>query len=106
MAFRSQDQQTDVYVQDVMTHPDHRNCGVARALLGAVRRQAEQWGCRRMYLTSEPDSTAAHQTWLALGLGNIASDFHVGHVSVLRDYKGPGKDRAVYECLLVGGDSA
>jgi GNAT superfamily N-acetyltransferase len=97
IAFRSQDDPDDVYVQDVMTHPQLRRRGVTRALLGAVIERAERWGCRRLYLTSEPENRPAHGTWLSLGFVNVPGDHDVDGVSVIRGYKGPGKDRAVYQ---------
>lgn len=100
IAFRSQNKPDDVYVQDVVTHPDHRRRGVARSLLDGVRRQATVWGCRRLYLTSEPENTAAHATWLSLGFTNVAGDRIVDGISVISNYKGPGKDRAVYELTI------
>jgi GNAT superfamily N-acetyltransferase len=100
MAFRSQDDPDDVYVQDVMVDPDHRREGIAHQLIVSVRDRATAWGCRRLYLTSEPANTAAHATWLALGFTNVAGDVVIGGVSVKVDFKGPGKDRAVYELAL------
>ena len=97
IAFRSQDHPDDIYLQDVITHPDHRRHGITRALLETVRAQAKTWGCRRLYLTSEPDNTTAHTTWTTLGFTNILGDALVGGISVITDYKGPGKSRAVYE---------
>lgn len=97
IAFRSQDDPAEVYVQDVMTHPEHRRSGVTRALLEDVRSRAAEWGCRRVYLTSEPENVAAHATWTALGFTNMPGDYVVSGVSVIADYKGPGKDRSVYE---------
>ncbi|MFI7218864.1 GNAT family N-acetyltransferase [Micromonospora maritima] len=97
IAFRSQDDPTDVYVQDVMVHPDYRRRGVARLLLDSVRTRAVGWGCHRLYLTSEPENRPAHRTWLTLGFRNAPGDRHVDGVQVLADFKGPGKDRAVYE---------
>lgn len=97
IAFRSQDKPADVYLQDVMTHPDYRRQGIAAALIEAVRTQAETWGCERLYLTSEPDNTAAHHTWGTLGFTNIRGDKVIEGVNVITDYKGPGKTRAVYE---------
>lgn len=97
IAFRSQDIPDDLYVQDVVTHPEHRNRGVARTLLEKVQRRAAQWGCTRVYLTSEPGNTAAHDTWMSLGFVNLPGDHMVGEVSVITDLKGPTKDRAVYE---------
>lgn len=100
MAFRSQDDPQDVYIQDVMTHPDHRRRGITRSLVSTVQNQATAWGCTRLYLTSEPDNTAAHDTWRALNFTNIPGDRMVDGVSVTSNFKGPGKDRAVYQLKL------
>lgn len=100
IAFRSQDDPGDVYVQDVMTHPQHRQCGIARALLRSVRSQAEKWGCERLYLTSEPDNQAAHASWTALGFVNVPGNHEINGISIITDFKGPGRSRAVYEMPL------
>ena len=100
MAFRSQDDPSDVYIQDVMTHPDYRRQGVSKALITAVREQAVSWGCARLYLTSEPENTAAQAAWRTLGFINVPGDVEVNGVSVISNFKGPGKDRAVYQLGL------
>lgn len=100
IAFRSQDNPSDVYIQDVMIHPDHRRRGIATALLNSVRTQAEKWDCTRIYLTSEPENHAAHSTWTTLGFTNVPGDHEIDGVSIITDYKGPGRSRAVYELLL------
>ncbi|MEU1984434.1 GNAT family N-acetyltransferase [Nocardia sp. NPDC019395] len=100
IAFRSQDNPADVYIQDVMVHPQHRRRNIARTLLDAVRARAEEWGCGRLYLTSEPDNHAAHASWIALGFENLAGDHDIDGISVTADFKGPGRDRAVYALSL------
>lgn len=100
LAFRSQDDPEDVYVQDVMTHPDFRQRGIARRLLAEIRDRARKWGCRRLYLTSEPDNTAAHTAWMSMGFRNLPGDRVTDGVSVTANFKGPGKDRAVYQLDL------
>ncbi|MGH3611306.1 MAG: GNAT family N-acetyltransferase [Pseudonocardia sp.] len=100
IAFRSQDTPDEVYVQDVATHPGHRGKGVARTLLSAVSEYAIQHGCARIYLTSEPDNSVAHCTWLSLGFLNLPGDRVEDGVEVIADFKGPGRDRAVYELDL------
>ncbi|SEP54088.1 GNAT family N-acetyltransferase [Amycolatopsis saalfeldensis] len=100
MAFRSQDNPDDVYLQDVITHPEHRRAGVTTALLNAVRERSQLLGARRLYLTSEPDNTTAHTTWTRRGFTNVPGDQTIEGVSVISDYKGPGKHRAVYELLI------
>jgi GNAT superfamily N-acetyltransferase len=100
IAFRSQDDPDEVYVQDVMVHPVYRRTGVMTALLADVRAQAEKWGCRRLWLTSEPDNRAADAAWRARGFSDVPGDREVDGVQVVSDLKGPGKDRVVYELLL------
>ncbi|WP_040786008.1 GNAT family N-acetyltransferase [Nocardia pneumoniae] len=100
IAFRSQNDPADVYVQDVMTHPEHRQRGIARALLHSVRSQAEKWDCARLYLTSEADNPAAHASWTALGFVNVPGDHEINGIAVITDFKGPGRSRAVYELSL------
>jgi len=100
IAFRSQDNPDEVYLQDVMTHPDHRRRGITRSLIDTIRRQAAAWGCKRLYLTSEAGNITAHATWLALGFTNIPGDQTVNGISVISNYKGPTKHRAVYELTV------
>lgn len=100
IAFRSQDNPADVYVQDVMVHPHYRRRNIARTLLGAVRSRAAGWGCTRLYLTSEPENHAAHSSWIALGFENLEGDREIDGISVTADFKGPGRDRAVYALSL------
>jgi ribosomal protein S18 acetylase RimI-like enzyme len=100
IAMRSQDDPDDVYVQDVMVHRRHRRRGIASALLRQVIDQAARWKCRRIYLTSEPQNSAAAATWQRLGFRNIAGDKELNGVQVISGYKGPGKDRAVFQLDL------
>lgn len=100
IAFRSQDNPDDVYAQDVMTHPEYRSRGVTRALMTHLRDRAKEWGCNRIYLTSEPDNLVARAAWEALGFRNVTGDYAIDGVSVIKDFKGPGKDRAVYQLHL------
>ncbi|MFF0494287.1 GNAT family N-acetyltransferase [Nocardia sp. NPDC004068] len=104
IAFRSQDDPADVYVQDVMIHPAHRRRGITRALLRSVQTQAEKWDCARLYLTSEPENEAAHASWTALGFTNLPGDHQVDGIWVTTDFKGPGRSRAVYELRLAYRD--
>ena len=100
MAFRSQDNPDDLYIQDVITHPEHRRKGITSALLDTVYERATVLGAVRLYLTSEPDNTTAHNTWIRRGFVNVPGDQEINGVSVISDYKGPGKHRAVYERML------
>ncbi len=66
-------------------------------MLHQIIHQANQWNCRRLYLTSEADNTAAIATWRRLGFRNLPGDKQVNGVHIISDFKGPGKDRAVYQ---------
>ncbi|WFE53035.1 GNAT family N-acetyltransferase [Micromonospora sp. WMMD1155] len=100
IAMRSQDDPSEIYIQDVMTHPEYRRRGVAAALISVVQTRAQQWECRRIYLTSEPENLAAYRTWRSLGFANVAGEYTVKGVQVIKDFKGPGKDRAVFDMTL------
>jgi RimJ/RimL family protein N-acetyltransferase len=65
-----------------------------------VRQRASRWGCRRLYLTCQPYNLAARATWLSLGFTNIPGDRTTDGVSVISNYKGPGRHRAVYELTI------
>jgi len=100
IAFRSQDDPGDVYIQDVITHPGARRTGAASSLITELAAVAARLGCTRLWLTSEPDNTSAHATWLSLGFINVAGDRTIHGVAVINDFKGPGKHRSVYERRL------
>lgn len=100
MAFRSQEEPDEIYVQDVMVHPEHRRRAVATALFNFVVTQGRRWGCKRLWLTSEPENRAADVSWRALGWVNVPGDQEINGVQVISDFKGPGKDRAIYEMRL------
>ncbi|GAA1370394.1 GNAT family N-acetyltransferase [Catellatospora chokoriensis] len=100
MAFRSQDAPGEMYIQDLMIHPDHRRKGVAKSLTAAVADHGRAWGCQSIFLTSEPENSAAHAAWLSLGFVNRTGDVLIGDVQVVTDFKGPGKHRAVYDLKL------
>jgi GNAT superfamily N-acetyltransferase len=104
IAFRSQDDPDDIYVQDVMVHPSQRGRSVAAELLREVQQMATAWGCRRLYLTSEPQNSAADRAWRKLGFVNVPGDLIEHGVHVIKDFKGPGKHRAVYELTLTSGE--
>jgi GNAT superfamily N-acetyltransferase len=100
IAFRSQENLQEVYVQDVMVHPAHRNKGIAKQLMGKIQQKANEWSCTLVWLTSEAENIAAHSLWTSTGFRNIAGDQVVGDISVITNFKGMGKHRAVYELFL------
>jgi ribosomal protein S18 acetylase RimI-like enzyme len=100
LAFHSQVNSFETYIQDVMIHPDHRRKGIASKLITVLADQARDAGRTRIYLTSEPDNTAAHETWTRLGFKNRPGTRKDGAIEIIENFKGIGKDRAVYDLAL------
>jgi ribosomal protein S18 acetylase RimI-like enzyme len=100
IAMRSQENPEQIYIQDVVTHPGYRGKGIASALVDVVRRRGQELGCRLIYLTSEPDNTAACAAWKSMGFTNGPGDYLIDGVAITKDFKGPGTDRAIFELLL------
>ena len=99
IAFRSQADPDQVYIQDVVVRAAFRGRGVASKLVSAVEAAATRMGCRRLWLTSDPASPAV-ALWPKLGFLNRPGDAQVGSVWVTRNLKGPGLHRAVFEKTL------
>lgn len=60
-----------LYVDDLVTAPEHRQRGHARALLGWCAEEAARQGCGSLELDSGvgPDRRDAHTLYFAVGLG-------------------------------------
>lgn len=97
IAFHSQINSTETYIQDVMIHPEYRRKGIASNLITVLADRARGAGRSRIYLTSEPENIAAHQTWIRLGFQNRPGTRKDGAVEIIENFKGIGKDRAVYD---------
>ncbi|MGH3902465.1 MAG: hypothetical protein ACRDTA_30255 [Pseudonocardiaceae bacterium] len=66
-------------------------------MLTHIHDQAKAWDVRRIYLTSEPENKATQAAWEKQGYVNRHGDFLIDGVWIVRDFKGPGKHRAVYD---------
>jgi GNAT superfamily N-acetyltransferase len=100
VAFRSQDEPENVYIQDVAVVKSLRGRGHARSMVEQVVATSRSWGVRRLWLTSEVENKDAHRAWLRMGFVNPRADYQEDGVWVTSRLKGPGRDRAVYERLL------
>lgn len=100
IAFRSQENPQEVYVQDVMVHPDYRKKGIAKQLMYRIQVKSKEWECSRIWLTSEVENTSAQRFWSALGFHNKEGEKVMDGISVITNFKGSGKDRAVFELFL------
>lgn len=100
IAFRSQENPKEVYVQDVMVHPDYRKKGIAKRLMNRIQAKATEWKCVRIWLSSEVENTVSQALWSSIGFQNQAGDKVIDGISVITNFKGKGKDRAIYEFFL------
>jgi ribosomal protein S18 acetylase RimI-like enzyme len=100
IAFRDQENPKEIYVQDLMVHPAHRKKGIAKKLMTRIQERAMDWDCTRIWLTSEVENTAAQALWSSMGYCNKEGDKIADGVSLVTDFKGKGRDRAVYELFL------
>ncbi|MBV9691893.1 MAG: GNAT family N-acetyltransferase [Ktedonobacteraceae bacterium] len=100
IAFRSQDDSNEVYVHDVMVATSARRLGYGRKLMEDVMHTAARWGVERIWLTSEIENVAAQKLWCSLGFINRPANTFVNGIWVSLNFKGPGRDRVVYERSL------
>jgi ribosomal protein S18 acetylase RimI-like enzyme len=63
------DKGTEMFLYELSVHPEHRNRGIGRALVGALAEVARDRGCYGMWVATEPDNAAALATYRAAGAG-------------------------------------
>jgi ribosomal protein S18 acetylase RimI-like enzyme len=61
------DKGTEMFLYELAVHPDHRNRGVGRSLVGALADLARARGCYGMWVATGPDNAAALATYRASG---------------------------------------
>jgi GNAT superfamily N-acetyltransferase len=90
LACVDQSRQADLYIDQVAVDPAWRGRGVTRHLIGAVEAEARKRRCTRLWLSTDPVNPAI-RAWQPLGFVELG---------VRQDFKGPGKDRAIFEKRL------
>lgn len=90
LACLNQSRPAEIYVDQVAVDPAWRGQGVTRLLLEAVEAEARKRGCTRLWLATDPVNPAI-RAWPPLGFASLG---------VRKDFKGPGKDRALFEKRL------
>ena len=85
-----QSRPSELYVDQVAVDPAWRGRGVTRALFAAAELAARQRRCGRLWLSTDPANPAA-RAWPALGFVSLG---------MRKDFKGPGKDREIFEKRL------
>jgi GNAT superfamily N-acetyltransferase len=90
LACVNQSRPADLYIDQVAVHPAWRGQGVTRQLVTAVELEALKRRCTRLWLSTDPANPAV-RAWAPLGFVELG---------VRRDFKGPGKDRVIFEKRL------
>lgn len=96
LACVNQSKADEVYVDQVTVHKQWRGCGVTGHLLQAVADEARRLGCKRVWLSTDPENPAA-LVWPRYGFSLLPGNDEVNRMQVTRDFKGPGKHRALFE---------
>ena len=99
LACVNQSKADEVYIDQVAVHQEWRGRGVTGRLLDAVCDEAQRRGCRRVWLSTDPANPAA-RVWPRYGFALLAGNDEVNGLPVTRDFKGPGKHRALFERRL------
>lgn len=99
IACRNPEKPDEIYIDQVAVQRQSRGQGVVQALFSAVEARARELHCSRLWLSTDPKNPAA-RVWPRLGFVNCAGDASEGDLSIRRDFKGPGKHRAIFEKVL------
>jgi ribosomal protein S18 acetylase RimI-like enzyme len=67
------DKGTEMFLYELAVHPDHRNRGVGRALVGALADLARDRDCYGMWVLTDSDNPAALAAYAAAGAGESES---------------------------------
>lgn len=90
LACLNQSRAGELYVDQVAVDPAWRGRGVTKLLLDAVEATGRGRHCRRIWLATDPLNPAT-RAWPPLGYASLG---------VQRNFKGPGKDREIFEKRL------
>lgn len=87
LACINQTRPQELYVDQVAVDPAWRGQGITKLLLEAVEAAARSRGCRRLWLCTDPLNPAV-RAWPPLGFTSLG---------LRKNFKGPGKDRELFE---------
>jgi ribosomal protein S18 acetylase RimI-like enzyme len=90
LACMHQRRRDELYIDQVAVDPAWRGRGITKLLFDAAEEAARRRGCRRVWLSTDPANPAV-RAWPALGFQSVG---------IQKDFKGPGKDRAIFEKRL------
>ena len=93
------DNDKDIYIEEVAIHPNYRGQGIAQLLFENLEKVAKERQCNRLWLTCNPVNPAIH-LWAKLGFTNMKTGQLSNGWDIVKDLKGPGLDRAIFEKRL------
>jgi ribosomal protein S18 acetylase RimI-like enzyme len=99
IACRNPEKLDEIYIDQVAVHRQSRGQGIVQALFRAVETRARELHCTRLWLSTDPKNPAV-RVWPRLGFVNCPGDAIDGDLLIKRDFKGPGKHRAIFEKVL------
>ena len=99
LACINQSKPDELYIDQVAVQREWRGRGVTGRLLEAVGEEARRRGCQRLWLSTDPANPAA-RAWPRHGFALLPGNDEVNGLPVTRDFKGPGKHRAIFERRL------
>jgi GNAT superfamily N-acetyltransferase len=99
LACINQGQPDELYIDQVAVQREWRGRGVTGRLLEAVGEEALRRRCKRLWLSTDPANPAT-RAWPRYGFALLAGNNEVNGLPVTRDFKGPGKHRAIFERRL------
>jgi ribosomal protein S18 acetylase RimI-like enzyme len=88
-----------LYIDQVAVHSSFRGKGIVQRLFRAAEEKATELGCISVWLSTDPRNPAV-RVWPRLGYENCPGDRNDGVLGLHSNFKGPGKDRALFQKAL------
>ena len=88
------------YVHLVGVHRDHRRRGLARALYRHFTDEARRRGATRLRAMTQPVNRTSIAFHRSIGM-RLLGEPNADGIPVVRDYRGPGEDRVVFEMAIM-----
>jgi ribosomal protein S18 acetylase RimI-like enzyme len=92
-------QPSRLYIDQVAVHASFRGKGIVQRLFQAAEAKAKELGCTTAWLSTDPKNPAV-RAWPRLGYENCPGDLSHDGVAIQSNFKGPGKDRALFQKAL------
>lgn len=88
-----------LYIDQVAVHASFRGKGVVQGLFQAAEARGRELGCAIAWLSTDPRNPAV-RVWPRLGYENCPGDCTDGGLTIQTNFKGPGKNRALFQKAL------